>query len=271
MGHVLGLEDYYDYNSDANSPFDKNFWAGAYSMQDFNVGGHDPYSIISLGWANPYVPTETITYTIRPFESSGDVIMLTPDFTNSAFDEYILIELYTPTGVNERDTKYQYSGRYPVGPTTAGIRIWHVDSRLIIPSGPTTDRDGNTYYTRSTISTSIDKTSLYCLGPTNTTYKRGGSNNGYSTLYPELRNYHLLELIRNEDYMHTRYNDEIANSDLFKTGSTFTFNDYSKYFTRTDGGIFSSNKVMNNGKTLGFTVSIDSVNSSRAIVTVTKQ
>ena len=56
-------------------------FAGAFSMQDHNVGGHDPFSMMALGWVDPYVPTESSTITLQPFESSGDVILLSPNFS----------------------------------------------------------------------------------------------------------------------------------------------------------------------------------------------
>ena len=87
FGHLLGLSDYYDY-SGQYSP------GGAFSMQDNNVGAHDPFSKMALNWIEPYVPTETITLSIKPVEAEGDVILLSPEYTGSTFDEYITIKAY---------------------------------------------------------------------------------------------------------------------------------------------------------------------------------
>ena len=52
VGHVFGLDDYYDYSG-------QYVPAGGYSMQDYNVGAHDPYSVMALGWADPFIPTSS--------------------------------------------------------------------------------------------------------------------------------------------------------------------------------------------------------------------
>ena len=77
-----------------------------------------------------YIPNNIIT--IGDFATTHDIILLTPEWNSydSAFDEYILLELYTPTGLNKFDTDYQYSGRYPQGLNLCGVRMWHVDARL---------------------------------------------------------------------------------------------------------------------------------------------
>ena len=108
MGHVLGLQDYYDYDGIGTA-------VGGFTMQDNNVGGHDPYSVIAYGWAQPYIPTNTVTLTINDFQSSHDVVLLANHTVNSPFDEYLLVELYTPTGLNKFDTDYRYKYYYPQG------------------------------------------------------------------------------------------------------------------------------------------------------------
>ena len=55
-----------------------------------------------------------------------------PNSSNSPFDEYLLLEYYTPTGLNKFDCdySYHYPYDYPQGPKASGIRVWHVDARL---------------------------------------------------------------------------------------------------------------------------------------------
>ena len=60
MGHMFGLADYYDY-SYQYSP------AGGFSMQDYNIASHDPFSAMALGWCDPYIPTESCTITLNTF------------------------------------------------------------------------------------------------------------------------------------------------------------------------------------------------------------
>lgn len=124
IGHAFGLSDYYD-KTMTSEP------VGILNMQSADAGGHDAYSVMNLGWAEPYVfsrnneslPNE-INITINDFQSSGDMILLTPSWSESlqGFDEYMLLELYTPTGLNAEDSvKYA---------TVPGIRLWHVNAKL---------------------------------------------------------------------------------------------------------------------------------------------
>lgn len=253
MGHVFGLDDYYDY-ADTD-----DVWAGGFSMQDYNVGGHDPYSLMTLGWIKPYVPTETATITIKPFESSGDVILLSPDFSaNSPYDEYVLIEYYKPTGTNERDSQYQYMNKYPLGPDKEGIRIWHIDSRLIKFKDKRSAKSKQNQY--EIVNTITPGDGYYVVGCTNTTYMRDGSTDGYCSILPELRSYRLVELIRKGDYTASKTNEYINNSYLFKSGDMFSLTKYSGYFR--NGSKFD------NGSRFNWQVTVNSINSEFATITV---
>lgn len=255
MGHVLGLDDYYDYASDSE------VWAGGFSMQDYNVGGHDPYSILCYGWADPYVPTSSSSITIKPFESSGDVILLSPDFSsNSAFDEYILIELYTPTGVNKRDSTYQYASKYPVGPDKAGIRVWHIDARLLKLTEST--RRGKPVTSYTIVNTIDPDEGSYLVGCTNTTYIQGDpkGTNKYCSLVSELRDYKLVELIRRGDYMANKTDEYLSNNFLFKAGDTFSLKQYSGYFKNAT--------KLNDGRRFNWSIRIDSVSNTSATISV---
>ena len=126
-GHLMGLNDYYDY-------FNKNeSLAGGSIMQDNNICDHDPMSKYLYGWTTPTIVTdknkeETIEIELRPFESSGDTLLLAPAFNDTSLDEYILMEYYTPTGINEFDSKTTYEAC--PGLTEPGIKIWHCDKRV---------------------------------------------------------------------------------------------------------------------------------------------
>ncbi|MCI2068198.1 MAG: hypothetical protein LKJ88_01295 [Bacilli bacterium] len=127
MGHVLGLNDYYDTFNSYNSV------AGGANMQDFNICDHDPYSKYLWGWANPTVITEentdaSITVNLKPMEDSGDCVVLASKFNGSALDEYLLLEYYTPTGLNKKDAESKYESI--LGINGSGIRLWHCDKRV---------------------------------------------------------------------------------------------------------------------------------------------
>ncbi len=120
-GHILGLDDYYDYD-DTVGP---NGGLGGGDMMDYNVGDHNPFSKMILGWVTPYVVTnETGTVNLSSFGSSGDCILICKNWNGTYFDEYYVIDYYTPDGLN--DFEAGFSGLF----STSGIRIYHVDATL---------------------------------------------------------------------------------------------------------------------------------------------
>lgn len=120
-GHLLGLDDYYDYDS-TQGP---DGGLGGGDMMDYNVGDHNPYSKLMLGWISPTVVTgKTETFTISSFASSQDAIFIFKDYQGSFFSEYYIIDFYTPTGLNKAQSGN--SGLF----STSGIRIYHVDAAL---------------------------------------------------------------------------------------------------------------------------------------------
>jgi hypothetical protein len=127
-GHVLGLDDYYSYT--------EGDWgaAGGLDMMDYNVLDHNAYSKFFLGWSDPFVVDGTkaaTTINLSPFESSGQFILINDEWNGSAFDEYLAIEFYTPTGLNYQDSRVGgYPGNNVRGFTVPGIKIYHVDARL---------------------------------------------------------------------------------------------------------------------------------------------
>ena len=240
MGHVLGVSDYYDYSN-------QHYPAGGFSMQDMNVGGHDPYSVMAYGWAEPYIPTESTTITISDFQSSHDVILLANHSVNSPFDEYLLLELYSPTGLNEHDTANTYKSYYPQGPDQVGIRLWHVDGRLTRGSTTliTDPTLGNVYHAMS--NTYYDDT-----------LQSGQGSNAYvSPLGESYADYNLLQLIHNED------DGEVLNEhSLFYGGDSFSMANYSSQFVK--------GSKMNDGNALGWSFTVDALDKGTAVISVHK-
>ena len=97
-GHMLGLEDYYD-TGYSLSPF------GGLGMMDYNILDLDVYSKWALGWIDPKTITNStkltnkgLTVTLKPFESSGDALVVGLPNNNGWYgEEYIILEYYTPT------------------------------------------------------------------------------------------------------------------------------------------------------------------------------
>ena len=243
MGHVFGLEDYYDYSGEYNP-------AGSFSMQDYNVAGHDPFSVFAFGWASAYIPQESDTITISNFQDNHDLILLTPEFNSygSPFDEYLLLELYTPTGLNTLDSTYKYQGGLTVvGSKEAGIRLWHVDARL---ATPTSSRGDNYRLAGSNVKQGA--TWGICHAFSNT--YEGKDAEGYlSVLGRGNYDYNILQLIRNDSSSTYRpgSNDYFTEASLFKKGDTFEMSAYSKQFVK-------GNKL-NSGVDLGWSFTVNDI------------
>lgn len=132
-GHLLNLDDYYDYDEENGS----NNGLGGADMMDYTAGDHNPYSKLMLGWIEPTIVTSTQTITINAFESSGDCIMLLLDYNNTYFSEYLLIDLYANTGLNtahaNQGNSYLYYDEDTQKGAEYGVRIFHVSSDISNP------------------------------------------------------------------------------------------------------------------------------------------
>ena len=257
FGHLLGADDYYNYGKtqlDVAEPSGKSI------MMAYNICDHDIFTKLSYGWVDPYVVTDSCTITINPSEDSGDCIILADSWNGTCFDEFVIFELYTPTGLNELDSTTSYSGYK--GPTSYGVRAYHIDNRLYYTSGEsyaidskdqtlltdsettnfeqTIQKDNNEHY----IMPAITNTATYDAEPV--------SGKGYE----------LIQIIQRGKTNTTKNGTAMAAKDLFKTGDTFTLSSYSAFFP---------NKTkLNNGKTLPYSVHFDSVTSTSATLTFTK-
>ena len=244
MGHVFGLEDYYDYSSNSYLP------AGAFSMQDYNMGSHDPFSIFAFGWASAYVPTSSDTITISNFQDNHDLILLSPSFNSysSPFDEYLLLELYTPTGLNALDASYPYQNQF-VGPSEVGIRLWHVDARLATPTSSI-----GTSYTLAGSNVKQDAAWGITHACSNTYDDGEEKTESYlSVMGSSFYNYNILQLIRNDvtvTYQPTK-DDYFKSSDLFVKGDTFEISNYSNQFVK--------GTKLNNGKDFGWSFTVNDI------------
>ena len=253
MGHVFGLDDYYDYSGQYNP-------ACGFSMQDYNVGGHDPYSVMALGWADAIIPDSSQTIAISEFQYSHDLILLSPSFNeyNSPFDEYLLIELYSPNGLNDFDSKYKYNSQYPQGPRVPGIRLWHVDARLV-------------KYTSSDISISESASTHQGNIATamSNTYFKSESEKSYdyiSKLGKDYADYNLLQMIRNNKTATYHSSTTLVKSDMFLAGNSFDMSTFNRQFVNGD--------KLNSSKSLGWSFTVDKIELVsgvyNATITVTK-
>lgn len=251
FGHLFGLSDYYDYSQQYSA-------SGAFSMQDYNVGGHDPYSMMALGWVDPYIVNKYSTIHLNAFSDFGDVILITPSWNkdNSPFDEYILVELYTPTGVNWFDSSSERSVNY-IGLPDPGIRIWHVDARLVVGEYRNIEKS-----TTFTTNPSTELGSVYHMMSNTYDSSEEDMTGRISVLGKKYADYNLLQLIRNDKEMTYRPDSAIRSSDLFRTDDTFTMKDFQSQF--------KNGLELNSGKDFNFEIYFDEVTSEDATVTITR-
>jgi len=118
-GHMLGLDDYYDY--DDGDPLNSGGLGGA-DMMDDTVGDHSPISKLLLGWIVPYVVTQSMTVDLSPYVEAGATLLVIDQWRGTLFDEYLLVSYYTPAGLFEHDVLSLFS--------VSGILIYHVDARI---------------------------------------------------------------------------------------------------------------------------------------------
>ena len=124
--------------------------------------------------------------------------------------------------------KYNYTGevddRRPVGPDECGIRLWHVDARLL--ANP---------YRKDAAAITVDPTAEGKVQHvmSNTYYDNGSAGNGRYYISPlgrEYANYNILQLIRNEETQTYKTTTAFDKYSLFKDGAKFSMNTFSKQF-----------------------------------------
>lgn len=133
-GHMLGAEDYYSYDGESRG------YSGGLDMMDLNIGDHSAFTKYLFSWVKPYLldlssSLNKFEITLNTFESSGDCLIIpSSSFNNSPFGEYLIIEYLTNDYLNNFDSSTcYYEGIYFY--STRGIRVFHVNSRLIKYAG----------------------------------------------------------------------------------------------------------------------------------------
>lgn len=129
-GHMLGLSDYYSYSYQGYSPL------GTIDMMDHNIGDHNMYSKMILGWVKPYIvygDNVTLELSSSQYKNSFAIFAYDDKKYNknsdgkiqfNIFDEYFILDYYTPTNLN-KDSVNQTSTL-----TEYGGRLYHIDARL---------------------------------------------------------------------------------------------------------------------------------------------
>ena len=192
-GHMMGLDDYYDYNSNVGSEEPGLYGA---DMMDMNIGDHGAISKMLLGWVDPIVVSGTGSGTIdlSVFTTTGQVLLVSNKTVNSIYEEYFLIEFYANVGLNQNDEPI-YDGYQDA----VGVRVLHVDAQKYMKNGEVDWNPDDSYssgflYNNSgtthkfvTMLAADESTDQYCYGdslftPTNAIFgKTVYSNYKYHT------------------------------------------------------------------------------------------
>lgn len=126
--HLFGVDDYYDYDTSKGAT--KGGLGGADLMDNDNgspCGDHNAYTKSILGWTSPTVidlndNNKELIQELKSFQATGDTIILANEFNKEKemYQEYFMLEYYTPTHLSERDKPF----------TISGVRVLHVCSQL---------------------------------------------------------------------------------------------------------------------------------------------
>lgn len=253
-GHLLGLDDYYCY--DSSRPWD---CAGDRDMQSYNIGDHNIYSKMALGWINPYVVTGSCEINLRSSALYDDAILIKDTWNGSVFDEYILVEFYTPEGANYQDSCYNYDTRNKMY-NYSGLRIYHVDARLVKFE---MDRRGN--ITNSQYINDFENDAYCYVGASNSVsyqyIKKDQNPNNY------IRYLHLIDK-GGKNTLSAGTSSSSRNpikidgaSTLWETGDTFTATN--KYFA-------NGNNTFNDGNKVGYSITVGEISNGTINVKINK-
>ncbi|MDR2828109.1 MAG: hypothetical protein LBV51_01660 [Acholeplasmatales bacterium] len=118
-GRFFGLPYYYEY---ARGPEVQN-GLGYMDMMHSNTGDHGPWSKLVMGWIAPQVVTSSAMIKLSPASTTGQTLLIKPNWNNSYYGDYLLVDYYTPNGMYAIQAQH-YTGM-PVF-TTRGVRIYYV-------------------------------------------------------------------------------------------------------------------------------------------------
>lgn len=260
MGHILGLDDYYCYDND--TPWDS---AGDRDMQSYNIGDHNIYSKMASGWVKPYVVTDSCEIQLRTSSLYDDAILIKNNWNGSIFDEYLLIEFYTPQGMNKQDAMYQYNGRNYMY-DYSGLRIYHVDARLVRKIQSTENWDGSYEITNGGYTSDFVDNEVCYVGASNSISYQ------YLTLSQNRNNYirylHLIDKGGNNTLKAGTSSSWGSSSTKIEAESTlWTVGDT---FTATSAYFAKGNNKFNDGTTIGYSVKVSNISGDVATVVITK-
>lgn len=129
IGNAIGLDNYADLVGKGDEDGTRRSPMGNMDMMDLYIGDHSAFSKYQLGWIEPTVinkndipENDELAVNISKLEKEGDALVLAIGDDHDPFSEYLILEYYSPTGLNKYDF-FLFS--------KPGIKVTHVDARLI--------------------------------------------------------------------------------------------------------------------------------------------
>ena len=238
-GHMLGLEDYYSYDNYYSA-------SGGLMMMDLNIGDHDSFSKFSLGWIDPIVINKECEVTLKPLTTEGKAIIIPSEsYYGNAFGEYLIIEFYSPTKLNELDSSVIYNQARLY--SDLGIIVYHVDARLGLVKSPLNYSyiDNSETYDYSNIS---NYSYISLLSSNTPSYRYNNS-------------YNLIEIVtkNNINMFDTGFSN---NTSLFKLKDSFNSDNYTSFF---------NNSKFNDGTEIEFNFEVSDLNNESVTLKFTKR
>ena len=240
-GHLMGANDYYNYNkASSRSPL------GGIDMMDHNIGDHNVWTKMAYGWLDPIYVNGNAKVTLRTAQQYPEAVLIKDGWNGTAFDEVIMLELSTPTNLNELDSKTPYDSR-PLVYDQPGIKMYHVDNRLGKRVGSRVQWFEGTP-TRSNIGSY-------------STVTANSDNSERNDTAPDY--FYECGLIQQGKKATMLKNGAAGtNADLFHTGDYFRFSDYHEFFLK--------DTTFDDGSTFDYQIYFESVTATEATIVIQK-
>lgn len=206
---------------------------------DGNVGNHNPYSKMLLGWIKPYVVLGDCSIEIPSSQVENILFLLPYDgktygkdeegrIVLNPFDEYLVLDYYSPENLYK--DVYGRNGSSYVYPSAKGGRLYHIDARALIYS--------NGQYTLPSDPDSIlDSHELFYRCISNSQAGERAESN-YSK---QIKDYFdEVRLISKDNRLVDGSLNKPSNDSFFQAGDSFSLKDYGNQFHY--GGKFDNEK-----------------------------
>ncbi|MBQ7064513.1 MAG: hypothetical protein IJM90_06470 [Firmicutes bacterium] len=273
IGHMFGVEDYYDFHSYNGEVIDV---MGTFDMQSSDIGDWNTFSKFSVGFLDPYVIDDledsiTIRLGCSIEKNQAILIPTSAGWNGTPFDEYILVDVIAPVGATGFDWGYihrQWDDYTERTNKDGGVRILHVDARLAL----TRYAEGKSYFLDPWEATYYGTSDEWVQVHT-AFWSTNYAENVYSG-QTQSRYFHIVEMVPSDGSSCYRICTPpfpvwsafhfFTSSDLFGPGDVFSM--------ETCQGAFAAYPKMNNGSDLDYSVTVEAYDPVKheAIVTITR-